>query len=355
MFLRKKLYYVLILALCMLSVSACKQKKEKTDNSSVEVFTINDYKVYLDEVLYRVYKSESENSYYSKDYQKQYGTSYWDSEMMKGSTVRECLKEQLYDEIVRDSLLYKKAIEKGYELTNEEKTACLKKALEQWDALTKEERKIIGLSKVRITEFEKNKAIVEKYFSTLLDTYQVDEDSIRNSVNPDDYKQIDIQTIGYSKFSYDEDGKQTRKSSEENEMGLESLKELEAKAKKEIDFNNLLTDDYDMLETEEMSIIPGETACDEVIEKKAQTLKTGETSNVIETDSGCYIIKVISNSSDSKNGSSEAFEEKVTEEIRRAKYKQFDAYFETVKKDADIQKTEKWDDIIVGGTVIKES
>lgn len=357
MFFRKKLYYVLILALCMLSFSACKQKKEKKDNSSVEVFTINDQKVYLDEVLYRIWESENENSYYSKDYQKQYGKSYWDSEIIEGTTVRESLKEQLYDEIVRDTLLYQKATEEGYTLTKDEETVCDNKAVEQWNAMSREERKTVGATRELLKKLEREKGLVEKYFSALLETYQADEDAIKASIDPDEYRQIDIQTIGFSKFRYDGDGTATKKSKEENEMGLESLNQIKEKAKTTEDFNELLTDDADLLETEDMSIIPGETACDEKIEQAAQMLKPGETSDVIETDSGYYIVKVISSSSNGENASGEenAYTEAVEEAVKQAKYKQFDEYFETVKQDADIQTTEEWNSITVGGTVIKES
>lgn len=305
-------------------------------------------------MLYLVWQSESENAYYSKDYQKQYKTSYWDSEMVEGTTVRESLKEQLYDEIVRKALLYQKAVEDGYTLTKEEETACETKASEEWNAMSGEERKIMGVTKERLNGFTREKSLVEKYFSGMLQTYQVDEEAIKASIKPEEYKEIDIQTIGFSKFAYDEDGVGTKKSKEEDEMGLESLKELEQKAKTTEDFNLLLEEDSDLLETEEISIIPGKTACDKAIEQAAQKLKPGEASDVIETESGYYIVKVISNSESDGTVSSEAYKEEVAEEVKQAKYKQFDEYFETVKQDADIQTTGEWDDIIVGGTVIKE-
>lgn len=343
---KKKMYYALILVLCMLQFSGCKSKK---DNSSVEVFTINDKKIYLDEVHYRVWESENENAYYSKDYKEKYEKSYWESEVVEGTTVSESLKEELYDDIIRDTLLYQKAVENDVTLSKNEKQLCQEEANTEWDELSKEIKKTIGADKDLILRLKEEKALVEKYFSSILEEYEVDEDKVKASIDPKEYKEIDIQTIGYSKFSYGEDGTETSKSEEENQMGLESLQDVAEKAKTVSDLNDLLTDDSDPLETEELSIIPGSSACDKGIEEAAKAMEPGETSDIIETDLGYYIVRVVDNTSN------EAYEEAVHDEVMHEKYEQFDKYFSTVKEAAGIHTTKEWDHIVVGGTVIKES
>lgn len=349
MFFKKKICYVLMLALCILQLAACKNKVDKPDNSSVEVFTINDQKIFLDEVMYRVWESEDENSYYSKDYQEKYGKSYWDSEIVKGTPVRDSLKEQLYDDIVRDALLYQKAKEKGYTLTSAETKLYEDEVNSEWNELSKDVRKNIGASKDLLLRIKEKKGLIDKYFTDVLKTYKVDEDKVKASINLDQYKEIDVQTIGYYKYTYGEDGSEIKKSKEENEMGLESLTEIADKAKTAKNFDDLLTDDSDPLETEELSIIPGETACDKKIQDAASSMKPGEVSDIIDTESGYFIVKVLDNTSD------DAYEEAISDAIKQEKYKQFDKYFDTLIKSADIQTTKEWDDIKVGGTVIKES
>ena len=100
MFYKKKICYVLILACSIFLLTSCKSGEKDSDNSSVVVFTINDSNVYLDEVLYRVWESEDENSYYSGNFSDQYGESYWDSDIIEGTTVSESLKEELYDAFI---------------------------------------------------------------------------------------------------------------------------------------------------------------------------------------------------------------------------------------------------------------
>lgn len=349
MFFKKKICYVLILALCVLQLAACKSKVDKPDNTSVEVFTINDQKIFLDEVMYRVWETEDENSYYNEDFQKKYGKSYWDSEIVKGTLVRDSLKEQLYDDIVRDALLYQEAKKEGYTLSSDEIKLYEDEVSKEWDAMSKDIRKAIGASKDLLMRIKEKKGLIDKYFAEKLKTYQVDEDKIKASIKSDEYKEIDVQTIGYYKYTYGEDGSEIKKSEEENEMGLESLNEIADKAKTAKNFEDLLTDDSDPLETEELSIIPGETACDKKIQDAACSMKPGEVSDIIDTESGYFIVKVLDNTSD------DAYEEALSDAIKQEKYKQFDKYFDTLKKNADIQTTKEWDGITIGGTVIKES
>lgn len=348
MFYKKKICYVLILAWGILVLTACKSRTEDSDHSSVVVFTINDSNVYLDEVLYRVWESEEENSYYSENFSVQYGESYWDSDIIEGTTVSESLKEELYDNIVRDTLLYQKAAAEGYAITEDEKELYKEEAEKELDAMSSDRKKTIGATEDLLISMKEKKAIVSNYFSDLLDTYEADEEAIRDSYHPEEYKQLDLQTIGFSKYTYAEDGTETEKSKEETQMGLESLQEVANEAKTAEDLNDLLTDDSDTLETEDLSVIPGDSACDEAIVEAALDMESGDTSDIIETDEGYYIVRLLDNSS------TDAYEEAVSQAIIQEKYKQFDAYFETLKKDASIQTTDQWDSIKVGGTVIKE-
>ena len=349
MLFKRKICYVLILVLCMLQFSACKSKTEDTDNASVAVFTINDQTVYLDEVLYRVWEYEDEHSYYSNDFKEQYGEIYWDSEIVEGTTVAESLKEELYEDIVRDFLLYEQAQEKGYTLTDEEKEVIKEEAGTEFSAMPEEVKKSIGTTEDLMVRRKERKQLISTYFSELLDTYKVDEQSIKESVDQEDYEQLDVQTIGFSKFVYDQKGNETKKSEEESKMGLEILQEIAEEAKETEDFNDFLTGDSDILETEELSIIPGESACDIELEETALTMEPGDTSDVIETEHGYYIIRLLDNTSE------DAYKETVEHAVLNEKYKLFDADFEMMKEKASIQTTDEWDKITIGGTVIKES
>lgn len=349
MFNKKRVCYVLILVLCFLQITACKKGQEKdSNNSSVEVFTINDTVIYLDEVLYRVYKIEQENDPYSQSYEEQYGESYWDSQIVEGVAVRDNLKEQLYDDIVRDTLLYQEAVKNGITLTDEEKTACEKEAETDLSVLSAKEIEAVGASRKLLYDLQERNLVTSKYFSSLLDTYEVDEEAIRETIKPGEYQQLDVQMIEFSKFSYGDEGTEIAKSEEENQMGLESLQHVAEKAKKVEDLNDLLMEE-DTLETEDLSIIPGESACEQELEDAAKVLKPGETSDIIETDKGYYIIRLLSSTE------KEESEEEVANAVLREKYKQFDKYLESVKKNGTIQTTEKWDDITIGGTILKKS
>lgn len=347
MLIKRKICYVLILVLCMLQVSGCKSKSKDSDNAGVAVLTINGQAVYLDEVLYRVWEYEEEHSYYSEDYQAEYGTDYWESELTDGVTVSENLKEELYEDILRDYLLYEKATEEGVTLTEEEKELFREQATIELSEMSDDVRDAISATENLLIRMKEHNQVVSSYFSSLLDTYQVDEETIQESIDKVNYEQLDIQTIGFSKYVYDAMGNETEKSDEEKAEGLERLNAIVEEAKSTEDLNDFLAEDETLLETEELSIIPGESACDLEIEEAAMNMEPGDTSDVIETENGYYIVRLLDNTSE------DAYDETVENAILNEKYKQFDAYFETLKESAKVETTEKWDAIKIGGTIIK--
>lgn len=353
---KKNICAILMLLLCLVSFAACHSKKEskttkenKTKNESVVVFTINGQKIFLDEVLYYVWQSEENNQVYYDSYEEKYKKSYWDSEIVEGTTVRDSLKKELYDTIVRDNLLYQKAKKDGITLTSQEKEKCKEDAKDELLSMDQEVKDTIGVTEEFLIRMKEKRALFSNCFSAMLSKYKVTEEDVKVSFAPKDYKQLDIQTIGYSKFDYKEDGTKKARSKELCEMGRESLQEIAKQAKTAVDFNDLLQDPSSPLESEDISIIVGDSACDKQIEETAMSMKPGETSDIIETDNGYYIIRLLSNDKE------DAYEEAKNEAVTHKKYEKFDADYAQMKKDASIQSTDEWESIKVGGTVIKES
>lgn len=337
-----------MLAMLAGCLSGCSKRETTPQNKTVLVMTINDSSIYLDEVLYQVWKTELENDQYRSSFEEQYKKNYWESEIVNGVTTRDSLKEELYDTIVRETILYDKAISEGYTLTEKEKKTCKENAEETLSGMPEDQKETIGADLSFLKKMEEKKALVSKYFADVMETYQVDEDEAVKDIKKEEYTQYDVETIGFSKITYNQDGTQVKKSDELNEMGYESLKEVLKEAKKAENLEDVLTDPNTTLESEDYSFTPNDGSCEEAIEKTVVKMKPGDTSNIIETDTGYYIVRLV------KNTSSDSYKDAKENAIKQAKYKQFDVYYNKLKNSADVETMKQWKKIVIGGTVLKE-
>jgi len=343
MFFQKKISYLLVVVLSIISITGC-QKKVK--NNEVEVLTVNQESVKLDEVLYQVYKTEKENEYYSTKYEEKYNESYWDSEIVEGVLTKDSLKEEVLDTIVRNEILYQKALQEGYELTSEEDIKSRKEAKEELESMSEDEKNVIQASTELISKIKQRDIIVSNYFQNVIDSYKVDEDEIKKSLNPDDNIQYDVETIYFSKIVWEEDGSSTKKTKEENHMGLDGLKEMQPVITQSEDWIELDLDENN-LEYEEYSVAADDSNYQKEFLEALKDMKPGETSDIIETEDGYYILRLLRNDDDSMK------KDAINQAVLQEKYKKFDRFYEELKSKAEVETTSQWDKIVIGGTVVK--
>ena len=109
---------VSIILICILVQVA---NKKEYDPKTTVLVTVDDNDVYLDEVLYHVTLSRMQGQLYSSFVNDE---DYMNKDYGDGRKVGDVMKEEALNNAIRYELLYAKALDKGYTLTDEEMKDC---------------------------------------------------------------------------------------------------------------------------------------------------------------------------------------------------------------------------------------
>ena len=343
------------------------------------LMTVNDKKVYMDDVMYYVYNTESSYSYMDQIYQAYYGTSYWDQSSESGVSNRDSAKLELEQTIEAYEILYKEAVDAGYKINDEDKENAKSDVKSIRDALTLEQKNQLGMSKKALTSTLEKKYCADRYKQDIIDGFDIDDEEIHEGVSYDDFRQYDIQYYEISKQTYDEEGNPVDVDDETLKLYKEELEGLAERAKTE-DFDSLTpqaveavkeleeaeassepaddTEDSEDAETEDEvkynanftadgNFVVGNGNFTTDFEDAVKTMKNDEISKVIETETSLYLVKMINNDDD------EAYEAEVENQITSKENEEFEAWYEDIFAKYTITLNEKvWDSLELGSVIL---
>lgn len=278
--------------------------------SETLVLTVDDSRIYLDELMYHVMLAAMQGELYEaftgadKDY--------WDMKNADGSTMREALKDMALENAVKYQLFYELASKEGYTLSQEEKASGKSKVENILKNMGLDQIESLGLTQEKLIDIQNKIALAVKYYDNYVSNLRVDEKAVLEELNPSDYKQYDIEYI-YA-------GKADRA----------ALAVLLTKAEKPRDITTLAKDP--VLNSGKLSFLQGKNTFgeEENLEEAIIGMEAGEVSDIIETVNGYYIIKLTDNTSTQK------YDAAVKEAIDAAKEEVFDIAYEALKKEHKI-------------------
>jgi foldase protein PrsA len=345
------LLLIFILAVGMTLLSGCSQK-DKTGSSDSIVLTINDTDIYMSEMMYYIMAVEATGAQYDATYQQLTGTSYWDQKDPTdpdGKTFREQAKDYIMDSAQMYEILYEEAVKEGYTLTDDEKTEAGTNADQILNSISDEQLKVTGFTKESLTTVQQKLTLASKYYNDLLDTFDIDEDSIKETINRDDYKKYKTEYLFVASTKYDENYNSIELTDEEKANAKKTISAALKKAKKGQDFSKIQEADK-KLTYNTLDFIPDDGTAEKAYQAAAIELKNDAISDIVETDTGYYIIKMLD------NDSSDAYDEAVDNAISQAKQDAFNAKYENIKKEYTITiHNEVWDPIVIGNITILDS
>jgi parvulin-like peptidyl-prolyl isomerase len=292
------------------------------------VLTVDDSKVYLDEMMYHVMLAEIQGQLYASFTGD--GENYWNIKTEDGTSMSEAMKDMAMQNAIRYEMFYKMAVDEGYELTDSDKEMSKGKVDNILKNIQPDQLKLTELSDEKLIQIQEKITLATKYYENYIKTLGVDEEAIKAEFNPDDYKQYDIQYIFAQKDDYNE---------------LEALLD---KAKETDDLTTLT--EGTNVSSGELSFLAGQDTFgeEEILEETIKSMTVNEVSNIVETSKGYYIIKLKDNTSTKK------YDSAVNEAVEKATTDAFDKAFSELKKDHKIKINEKtWKKIKMGSTIIK--
>lgn len=222
---------------------------------------------------------------YETYYGAYFGDNMWSSEAAEGESYEESVKNTLLEDLETMLLLEKHMGDYGIELTDGEKAAIKKAAKEFDEDNSLENKEKISGDKKTVERMLTLLAIQGKMRTAIeagVDTEVTDEEAAQKSMQ-------------YLLFSYkttDEDGKSKELTVDEKAAVKEKAEALAQDLKDGGDLATLAA--AEALEVQTATFDKESTVPDAALVKAADQLQLNESTDVVETDAGCYVGKVIS-------------------------------------------------------------
>lgn len=232
-------------------------------------------------------------NFYARYVQAQYETYYsaylgddmWNSEASEGKTYEESVKESVLETLEDMILLEQHMDEYEVALSDEEKQAVKDAAKEFGEVNPLEDKEKVSGSEKAVKRVMTLMAIQMK----MQDAIEAGADM---EVSDEEAAQKSMQYVSFPYTSTDDGGQSVDMTDEEKEETKEKAEAFAEAAKKEKDFEAYAKDQD--LEAEIATFDAESTSPSEDLIKAADGLEEGEVTDLIETESGCYVAKVTS-------------------------------------------------------------
>ncbi|WP_455715491.1 hypothetical protein [Anaerosporobacter sp.] len=179
---------VTVMLILGISIVWFTRRESNYDPKETVVLTIDNEKIFLDEVLYHITLSRMQGQLYAAFMND---TDYMKRDYGDGRTVGEVMKEEAMDNAIRYELLYQQAMKEGYVLTEEEILDSQKRTDNILITIPEEDREKTGLSKEKLNLIQEKIALATRYYQTMYKDVDLTDKNIYEQLK--DGHQITIQ------------------------------------------------------------------------------------------------------------------------------------------------------------------
>ena len=278
---KRLLWLPVILLLEVFLLSGCDKDKTKivftTGFEEDVVFKIEDISCTKSEIM--IYLVNTENIY-----DEVFGEKIW-KVPYDGKDVESQYKETILARISQIKAMNLYAKEIGVNLNDEEKKNISMAANEYFSSLSNEEKQLFNVSEELLYNMYAEFAIANK-------VYEEVTKGVNPEISDDEARTVTIRSILIKTYNIDENGNKIQYSQQMKADAMKRAYEILGKIKAGEEFE-ILEADYNEDEKSSYSFARG--VMPKVIEDAAFNLDEGEVSDVIESEYGYHIIKVISN------------------------------------------------------------
>lgn len=197
----KKVGIVAIILLVMAVSTGCNKKELKDlDYSKTVALTVDDSSIYLNELMYHIILSEFQGQLYASFIQDD---DFWNKEYEKGVTMGDVMKQEAMDNAIKYELLYRRAVEEDYSLTEEEIDGCVRKTDSILKSIPKEDIERMDLTEDELLELQKKIALSARYYNDYYASKNIDDETAykemkkghKIKINQKVWKQIQFEKI----------------------------------------------------------------------------------------------------------------------------------------------------------------
>lgn len=322
---RNVLAVILAAVMAAVSLTACGSGRVvfTTGFGRNEVFRIGTKVCTKEELM--VYLTNTQNQYESV-----YGAEVWNVSR-DGVTLEENIKETVLARIARIKAMTLLAESKDVELDEGDTKKVEQAAAEYYAALNDREKELMGVTQDTVKKLYAEYALANKVYQYIIQ-------DVNPEISDDEARIITVQHILLRTYTVDEEGNRTVYSGQAKKEVYEKACEIRRQAVEDgVDFAELAG------RYSEDGVITcsfGKGQSDAAFEEAAFSLETGEISQVIETETGCHIIKCISTFDREETDDNKLV---ILEERRREVFgEEYDAFLEPLARQLN---TKLWEEI----------
>lgn len=283
------------------------------------ILKVDGKKYQMSDLSYYFYAVENQYEYYDQLFGG--GGAYWDMNNT-GKTVRDTAKDEAVQTALSTEVLYNQAISEGYSLTGDEIATINTNVDSMYStqipaAVIKKNH----YTKAYIKNFVSKTTLVDRYRKDKIATLNIDKDSIKASVNYEDFRQYDIQYLFISTKTTDENGNSVAMSAEDKNAAFDKIKGVYESAKTTEDWSTLVPSDETQLTYQDTNFIKTSTSYSDSLKTKMMAMENGTISDIIDDENGYYIVRMVNN--DDK----QSYDTEVQNEITKAEDEAFNTYY----------------------------
>lgn len=321
-----------------------KQKAEEYANTVA--VSVGETEITMDKAMYLIYSMEVRGNSYALYYESEYGTDYW--EMVydeEGRTTRDVFKEETMDALIQYAVLYDCAVKNGMSLTEEE-TAENNAHVEQIKTyLSAEETERGGFTTENLREVCAWMMLAEKYYDEMTESLGITKESVRETINKEDYKEYETEYLYLATTYYDEEFNICEESGEVKEANLAQMQDYYEQVLGGASFETLADKDEALVCNTRTFMADGYGA-EAAYAEAAAKLAVGEICAPVQTEYGIYLIRMVDDEC------TKTYEATVEAEYELQRSEAFEAAYEVLLSAYEVTVNEAvWDDILFGATV----
>ncbi len=321
-------------------------KERAEEYAKLTAVTVGDAEISMQKAMFLIYSMEVQGNGYAAYYESQYGLDYWEMAYdEEGRTTREVFKEETMDALVQYAVLYDCAVKNGLGLTAEEIKENTTFVNDLKGIMTAEEAERGGFTTRNLRETCDWMKLGEKYYGIMTENLGVTEESVRESIDKEDYKEYETEYLYLPTTYYDEEYNICEESTEVIESRKAQMQEYYEQVVEGKSFEELAAADEALVHNTRTFLVNGDGA--EVNYKKvAANLEVGEVCSPIQTEYGIYLIRMLDDEC------TKTYEATVAAEYEVQRNEAFQAAYEVLLGEYEVTVNEEvWGDILLGATV----
>lgn len=322
----------MVLLLAVSGMTGCQNEKQAGETASTSTvpekkpevaMAIGTESVLLEEVNVYAY-------FLKKQYDSGIGSEIWEYEIEEGTDLEAYAKKQIQNLIAQVKVIKQEAAANSVVLTEDEKDEAEGSAIEYLSEIADEDKEAYGLTRELLARVYEDSLLAEKF-------YEVVTNDVDTNIPNDEVREVVVQYLMLMTSGKDKEGNTVTLTAAEKNDVYKTARRLYKKAKKSENFLSLAQSNTDAEEVE-LTFTKGNMP--EEFGEAAFALKTGEISQVIEGDSGYYILYCVS------AGDSDSIKEKKEQLIRERQKADFKKkYGEWSKRYEVVISSALWDEI----------